>query len=110
MAKDRVPKINELIKRELNKILLDELDSSALITITRVETSSNFIHSKIFVSVLPEEKTDGVFKDLNNQIFDIQQSLNKRLKTRPVPKIRFIKEQEVRKAADIEEVLKDIEK
>jgi len=111
MAKERVLRINQLIKKELNKILLDELDiqKDILITITRVETSSNLIQSKVYVSVLPESEKERVEEVLDNIVFKIQKILNKRLRIRPVPKIIFKREEEVRKASEIDEVFAEID-
>ena len=112
MANNRVLRVNELIKRELNEILLKELDFSKdiLITLTRVESSSNLIQSKVYVSVFPEKKSKEVFLFLNKEIFNIQQLLNKRLKMRPIPKIIFIQEKKVQKTEKVEEILESIKK
>ena len=87
----RIEQINELIKRELGKIILREVDlpENALVTIISVESASNFQSAKIQISVIPETSADAVMKDLNKQIYFIQKTLNKRLKIRPVPKIIF---------------------
>jgi ribosome-binding factor A len=87
----RVEQINELVKRELSQIILREFDSpeNTLITIIDVETAANFQSAKIQISVIPESRADAVMKDLNHEIYSIQQTLNKRLKIRPVPKIIF---------------------
>ena len=88
----RVEQINELIKRELSQIILREFDTpeNTLITIVDVESASNFQTAKIQISVIPESNADAVMKDLNHEIYSIQQTLNKRLKIRPVPKIIFL--------------------
>lgn len=104
--KNRIQRINQLLKEELGKILLREADfSEVLATVTRVETASNVQEAKVFVSVMPENKTDEVFNFLNRNIYNIQQELNKRLLMRPVPKIIFKKEGKTKEAARIEELL-----
>jgi ribosome-binding factor A len=87
----RVEQINELVKRELSQIILREFASpeNTLITIMNVDTALNFQSAKIQISVIPESRADAVMKDLNQKIYSIQQTLNKRLKIRPVPKIIF---------------------
>ncbi|MCK4859094.1 MAG: ribosome-binding factor A [Candidatus Omnitrophica bacterium] len=89
----RVEQINELVKRELSQIILREFASpeNTLITIMNVDTALNFQSAKIQISVIPESRADAVMKDLNQEIYSIQQTLNKRLKIRPVPKIIFLK-------------------
>jgi ribosome-binding factor A len=110
MAKERVLRINELIKRELNSILLRELDfpRDTLITLTRVETSSNLIQSKVYVSVMPERQQEKVLIFLNKKVFDFQQLLNRRLRIRPAPRIIFVKEKEIQKADKVEKILEKI--
>jgi ribosome-binding factor A len=107
---DRVQRVNSLIKTELSKILVREIDfsKSVLVTITQAQTSSNLIHANIYVSVIPEGRTDEIFKILNKEIYDIQQSLNKRLQMRPVPKIKFLRENRTIEAAKIEKLLEEI--
>jgi len=108
----RVEKVNSLIKKELGKIILKEIDlpPEILLTITRVEASSNLFQAKVFVSVMPEEKTEEIFKILNQNIFSLQQKLNKKLKMRPVPKISFVKEKRTVEAGRVEELLRKIKK
>jgi ribosome-binding factor A len=106
---ERVPKVNELIKRELGQILLKEVDfSGILVTITRVETSSNLIQSKVYLSVVPESEAEKILKTLTGQIYFLQQKLNQRLKMRPIPKIIFVKEKETEKASKIEKILNQL--
>ncbi len=106
----RVQKINTLLKSELNKIFLRDFDFTpdTLITITRVETSSNLILAKVYISVIPEKKIDEVLRILEREIYDIQQKINKRLKMRPVPKIKLEKENQAQEAGRVEDILEEI--
>ncbi len=108
----KIEKVNAFIKKELGSIILKELDifPGILLTITRVECSSSLIEAKVFVSVIPDNKTDEVFGLLKRSIFFLQQKLNKKLRIRPVPKIRFLKETQTAQASSIEKLLKDIGK
>ncbi len=107
----RIQKVNELLKREMGSIFSRELDFvNVLTTITRVDTSSNFIQAKVYVSVLPEGREEEVFKYLNKNIYFLQQILNKRMKIRPVPRIIFEKENQVQRAGEIERTLETLKK
>ena len=100
--------MNELIKRELSQIILREADfPNTLITITRVETSEKMNQAKIYVSVMPEAQAKRVLRVLHGLSYSFQQKINKRLTIRP-PKIKFVEEGEVSKAAKVEELLKEI--
>ncbi|MDD5568949.1 MAG: 30S ribosome-binding factor RbfA [Candidatus Pacebacteria bacterium] len=108
----RIEKVNSLIKRELNKIILKEIDvfPGTLLTITRAECTDNLYDCRIFVSIMPEENHEEVIALLNRNIFLIQQKLNKVLRMRPVPKIIFKKETKTAEAGRIEELLTEIER
>lgn len=112
MNSKRIQRVNQLIKRELSQILLREVEFPAdiLVTVTRVETSVNLNQTKIFLSVMPENQISQVLQILNRQIYNIQQKLNKRLKMRPVPQIKLLKEKETREAGRIEELLEKLKK
>ena len=109
---ERVPRVNELIRRELSQILLKEVDfpEGVLSTITRVETSANLIKAKVFISAIPENKITDILKILKKEVFYLQQILNKRLRMRPVPKIIFVEEKQTKEAARIEEILEELKK
>jgi len=111
-AKNRILQINELIKRELGNIIFKEVEfpKNTLATITRVETSSNLIQSKIYISVIPENQISKVIQILNKRVFAIQQEINKRLKMRPIPKIKFVEEKETKKADKVEKLLERVKK
>jgi ribosome-binding factor A len=109
---ERIQRVNQLIKKELSQIILRELDfpKGVLVTVTRVETSKNLIQTRVYISVLPEEKGPEILETMNQKIYSIQQLLNKRLKMRPLPKIVFVEEKETAQAGKIEQLLKEIKK
>jgi len=109
---ERIPKVNQLIKRELGQLLLKEIDFSKniLVTLTRVETSADLEEAKIYVSVIPESQVNRVLHILETRIYDLQQKLNKRLQMRPTPRIRFCQEKETGQAGRIEEILEKLKK
>lgn len=109
---NRIEKVNSLIQEELGKILLKEVDfpNNILATITRVDTIVNLSDARIYISVIPKKEIDKVFKILNRRIYDIQQSLNRRLNMRPIPKVEFRKEEKTQQAARIEELLEKLKK
>lgn len=107
---ERIPQVNQLIKKELGQIILreGEFSKNVLVTLTRVETSRNLIDAKVYISVLPETQSREILETLNRQIFRLQQSLNKRLRMRPIPKIIFIEEKETAEAGKVEQLLQEI--
>lgn len=108
----RIPRLNELVKEELGKILLREgnFPKGFLVTITRVETSVNLSEANVWISVFPEEQTGKIVAILNKRIYYLQQKINKILRMKFVPKIRFLIETKTKEAARVEELLQKIEK
>lgn len=108
----RIQRLNELIKEELGKILLREgnFPKGVLVTITRVETSANLSEANIWISVLPEDQTEKIVAILNKIIYHLQQKINKTIRIKFVPKIRFLIETKTKEAARIEELLEKIRK
>lgn len=108
----RIQQVNQLIKREISQIFLREVifPEKTLVTVTRVETTDNLKQSKVYISLIPENKIKSVFQILNKQIYQLQQRLNQRLNMRPVPRIYFVEEKETLKAGRIEEILAKLKK
>lgn len=110
MANDRILRLNALLQEEISKILLREVEfpDKVFVTVTRVEISKNLVSAKVFVSTIPEASAPKVSKVLDRRLSDIQEMVMKRLSIRPVPQIRFVKEEETKKAAEVEEILANI--
>ena len=108
---NRLEKVNSLLEKEISKIILRDFNfQEALVTITHIDATANLIEARAFVSVLPEEKTDKIISILNKGVHSIQQKINKLLNMRPIPKIIFVKDEKIREAARIEELLEKIKK
>lgn len=108
----RVQRVNELIKREVGKIIFEEIEfpEETLVTVTRVETSPDLRGAKIYISVLPETKIKRILEILNKCTYIIQKKINNLLRMKSVPKIEFRTEEKIREAAKIEELLEEIKK
>ncbi len=104
---DRIQRVNSLLEHEIGKILLRDFAFSPeiLVTLTRVICSSNLIEAKVYISVFPETKSAGILNALQKSVYDVQYKINRTLRQRPIPKIRFVKETEISRAGKIEELL-----
>ena len=104
---NRIEKVNSLLQQEIGKIILRDFAFSPeiLVTLTRVDTTANLIEAKAYISVFPEAKAEGIIRALQKSVYDIQYKINRTMRMRPIPKIRFVKETEISKAAKIEELL-----
>ncbi len=106
----RISSVNNIIKREISSIIFRTLDigKDIFTTVTRVETSSNIIQTKVYISVIPESQFSRVMNILNRNIYEIQQILNKKLRMRPIPKIIFIREDKTESASNIEKMIEGL--
>ena len=104
---NRVEKTNSLLQHEIGKILLRDFAFSPeiLVSVTRVDCSANLIDAKVFISVFPETKLAGILNALQKSVYDIQYKINRTLRTRPIPKIRFVGDKNISEAGRIEELL-----
>jgi len=108
----RIQRVNQLIKKELSQLLLREVEfpTDTLVTVTRVETSPDLREGRIFISILPEAKTARIIDFLNRKIYFLQQKINKKLKMKPLPKLKFFEERKTKEAGKIEEILEELKK
>lgn len=107
---NRIEKVNSLLEHEISKILLRDFTFSPeiLVTLTRVDTTLNLIEAKVYISVYPEEKSAGILNALQKSVYDVQYKINRTLRQRPIPKIKFVKETAISKAAKVEELLSKV--
>ena len=98
-----------LLRDELGKIIDREIEfpEGYLVTITHVVTSPDLRYATVFLSILNADPNRAdittalsyrALEMLDKNVYPIQQHLNRKLRMRPVPRIRFaIDEEEVRR-------------
>ena len=106
----RLPKVNELIKKQLAQIIFEEQDfgPGVFVTLMEVKSSANLQEATVKMSVLPEKERKRVLAKLNKNIYALQKILDKKLFMRPVPKIQFVVDESQEKAAQIDQLLEKI--
>lgn len=108
----RIEKINEHIREEIGKLFLSELrlKSGVFVTIAKIRTTPDLKNVRVFISVFPEQDTDYVMKSLEHELYKLQGLFNKRLRTRPLPRLIFEKDETEKNAQMVEETLLVIKK
>jgi ribosome-binding factor A len=102
----RVERTNKLLKEEINNILLKEFDFvNVLVTIIDVRSSDDLKSCDVEVSILPESKEQVILDFLFRHTYDIQKTINRKLKMRPVPRIRFRIDKDIKKLHKIDELI-----
>ena len=106
----RREKISHLIRDEVGKIIHENLDmdNDAVVTIMRAIVSEDLNHVRIYVSIFPSQFGEEVLKQINRQIYFLQQILNKKLKIHPVPKMFFVIDKTEERAAEVEKVIEKV--
>src|SRR4030042_6268170 len=88
--KNRIERINQLIKKIIADILLREIFiQNTLITVQGVDTTKDLKYAKIKVSIMPFNQSEKALNLLRKQTPSIQNKLNSILKIKFVPKIKF---------------------
>jgi len=103
---DRTEKINSLLEHEVGKIVLKEFYfPGTMITLTHVDTSANLIEAKVYISTYPETRLEEIVEILNRNVYGVQHQINRLLRMRPIPKLKFVKDKDLIKAGKMEELL-----
>lgn len=93
----RPKRISSLIKEELSKLLVKEIEiPDSLITITDVEVSNNLENAKVKITVYPPQKSPEALEILNKARGRLQFLLTRKLNIKPMPRIAFSLEPEVK--------------
>ena len=105
--KHRIERVNSLIKEELGKIILKEMElDGALVTITDIRASKNLTQAVVGISVIPSSKAGAALKMIAKNAPYLQSLLAKNIVLRPMPKIIFELDRGLEKAARVEELLR----
>ena len=105
----RIEKIEILIREVIAGILARELQfaEGTLVTVTRIEASQDLYYARVFISVLGSgaNAEAEALAELKRSTGLVQRGLNRRLRMRPVPKIRFAIDQSEKRRERIEKLL-----
>lgn len=105
--KNRIPRLNSLIKKLLSEALLEELDlePGVLLTINEVSVSKNLQQALVKVSIFPQENTKEAMGALKKKQKYLEYYLLKKIKIRLIPKLVFEIDKRLEQAAAIEKLI-----
>jgi ribosome-binding factor A len=106
----RSERVNELLRQEIATLIQRDLKDprlSGLISITSVETSPDFRHARVFVSVLgSDEELDSTLKALHAASGFMRHELRVRLKDlRVVPELSFKSDRSIARGAEMSDLI-----
>ncbi|MDD2422012.1 MAG: 30S ribosome-binding factor RbfA [Heliobacteriaceae bacterium] len=108
MSSHRVARLAEKIKRELAKLLRDEMKDPRLgfVSITAVEVSGDLRHAKVFVSFLgDEEGRKDSLTVLKQATGFLRTELSRVLRVRFMPELVFVFDPSIERGARIAQLL-----
>ncbi len=87
----KIEKINSILAQETAMLLETEVDlpPETIVTVIGVDTSADLHYANILISIMPSSKNGSVLTLIKKKTFKIQKAINRRLRMRPVPKLRF---------------------
>jgi ribosome-binding factor A len=100
-------RVGKLIREELSKLILKELEfpPGSLATITNVEVNAKLERAVVGLSVIPPSYSEKVLFVAKKATNKLQWMLMKKLNIRPMPKIEFEIDRGTENAAKVERVL-----
>lgn len=107
---DRVLKINKLIRDQLGRLIMTELEFplGTLVTITKINTSADLKVANVYVSVLPASVRGSAMKALIKSAGHLRRLLNEKVILRSIPELRFFIDDSEEKAAAIDRLLDNL--
>ena len=89
MASNRIGRINEEVQRELSELIRSLKDPrvQTMLSITRVDTTSDLRYAKVYVSVLEEAREKEAMKGLKSAGGWLRRELGQRLQLRYTPEL-----------------------
>lgn len=111
MAKIRVGRVGEQLKKELSHIIQTELKDPGIgfLTVTGVDVTNDLSQAKVYISVLgSEEQRAATLKSLSRGKGFIRTELGKRMRLRHVPELLFHFDTSIDYGSRIEKLLETI--
>lgn len=110
MAKKRIARVNEQIRRELTSLLQRDVRDPRIgvVTITGVETSPDLYHAKVFYSVMgSEDDRASAAEGLRAAAGFLRTEIGRRMHIRRAPELHFTYDDTLQHAMHIERLLKE---
>lgn len=110
MSYQRIDRISEEVRREVDRIIREELNDpriSGTFSVTRAEVTRDLRFAKIYVSVLEDDKREGLIKALKSAAGYIRRELSRGIIIRSAPELQFVSDQNIAYGVHIAKMLAD---
>ena len=110
MPSNRIGRINEEIQRELadqlRRLKDPRVSQVGMVSITRVDTTSDLRYARVYISVLDKDQEKDVLKGLKSAGGFLRRELGRALQLR----LQFIADDSIQHGAHILEILRQVER
>ena len=113
MAKDRINKINEEVRRELSTIVRELKDSRIpmMTSIVAVRVTNDLSYAKVYVSVMGDETVQKkAIEGLKSAAGFVRREIGRKLQLRHTPEFIFELDHSIEQGAYINQLIHDINK
>ena len=110
MANFRIDRISEEVRHALDAIIREMNDPriSGTYCVTRADVTRDLRYAKVYVSILEDDKAEGVIAALKSGAGFIRRELGHRLSLRYTPELLFVRDQNIAYGVHVAAVLRDI--
>ena len=114
MPSNRIGRINEEIQRELadqlRRLKDPRVSQVGMVSITRVDTTSDLRYARVYVSALDQSDIKEVVKGLKSAAGYLRRELGAAVQLRYTPQLEFIADDSIQHGAHILEILRQVER
>ena len=113
MSYQRIDRISEEVRREVDRIIREELNDpriSGTFSVTRADVTRDLRYAKIYVSVLEDDKREPLLAALKSASGYIRRALGKGILIRYSPELSFVSDTNIAYGVHIAKVLADAQK
>ena len=112
MAKNRLERINEELRRELAALLprlKDPRVGKTMLSVTRVETTPDLHYAKVYVSLLDPQYTKETLAGLRSSSGWLRRELGSAVRLRCIPELQWEADDSIVRGAHLLELISQIE-
>ena len=110
MSYQRIDRISEEVRREVDRIIREDLNDPRItgtFSVTHADVTRDLRHAKIYVSVLEDDKREGMMKALKSAAGYIRRALGQNIIIRYSPELTFVSDENIAYGVHIAKVLAD---
>ena len=113
MSYQRIDRISEQVRREVDQIIRERVSDPRVkgtFSVTRADVTRDLRHAKIYVSVLEDDKREGMMAALKKAAGFIRHELGQNIIIRYSPELTFVSDENIAYGVHIAKVLADAQK